>query len=118
MKRVTMIFLGVLATSVGQISPAAATDGEALSRKVEYGDLDLSQMAGAKALYGRLLGAAESVCRPLEGRDLSRAPRYRTCIRSSIASSVAQINKPLLTQYFGSKQGGRAAASVQVAMGR
>jgi UrcA family protein len=113
-----MILLGVLATSAGQISQAAQTDVGVLSQKVEYGDLDLSQMKGTKALYGRLLGAAETVCAPLEGQGVSRIPRYKACVRSAVAAAVTQVNKPLLTQYFDSKHGGRAAGSVQVAMGR
>ena len=119
MRRVTTtILLAALATTAAQISQAATTDGAVLSQKVEYGDLDLSDMNGTKALYRRLLEAAESVCAPLEGRDLARVQRHSACVYGAMASSVARVNKPLLRQYFESKYSGPGPAPVQVAMGR
>jgi UrcA family protein len=120
MRRVTTtILLAALATGAAQISQAATDDRPVLSQKVEYGDLDLSHMNGTKALYRRLLGAAESVCAPLDGRDLARFQRHSACLRNAMASSVAQVNNRLLTQYFeSSKYGARGTGPVQVAMQR
>jgi UrcA family protein len=119
MRRVTTtILLAALAPSAVQISQAATTEVVQLSRKVEYADLDLSQMNGAKVLYQRLRGAARLVCAPLEGRDLQQDRLHSTCVHDAIASSVAQVNKPLLTQHFVLQHGGRSTAVVQVAMER
>jgi UrcA family protein len=119
MRRVTTtILLAALATSAVQISQAATTDGVQLSRKVEYGDLDLSQVTGTKVLYRRLLGAAKLVCAPLGGRDLQWVGLQRDCVHDAMASSVAQVNLPPLTQYFKLQHGGGSTAAVRVAMQR
>jgi UrcA family protein len=116
MRRVTTtILLAALATTAAQVSQAATTDGAVLSQKVEYRDLDLSDMNGTKTLYRRLRGAAESVCAPLEGQGLARVQRYSACVYGAMASSIARVNKPLLRQYFESKNGGPGRAPVQVA---
>jgi UrcA family protein len=76
---------------------AAAEPPAALSKKVSYADLNLDSQEGAHVLYTRLRYAAEEVCEPFDGRELSRRSVWRTCVSNALASAVAQINKPKVT---------------------
>jgi UrcA family protein len=71
----------------------AAEPSQPLTKIVAYGDLNLDAEQGAKVLYARLRSAAQSVCYPLEGRDLSRKSRWQSCFDTAVASAVAQVNK-------------------------
>ena len=76
---------------------AAAEPPAALSKKVSYADLNLDSPEGAHVLYARLRYAAEEVCEPFDGRELSRRNIWRTCVSHALASAVAQVNKPRVT---------------------
>ncbi|MCB1624593.1 MAG: UrcA family protein [Pseudomonadales bacterium] len=66
---------------------------------VSYADLDLSKPAGAETLYGRIAGAARSVC-PYNLRDLREVAAGRACMRTAIAKAVADVDKPMLTANY------------------
>jgi UrcA family protein len=74
------------------------------SEVVHYGDLRLISAVGAAVLYGRLRGAAERACSPLDGRQPSQAGRYRACVDEAMAKAVADVNEPVLTAYYESKR--------------
>jgi UrcA family protein len=94
----------ILAATVVALACAASAGraladqpGEALSKKVTYGDLDLESQQGAKALYARLRFAAREVCVPFESIELSRQRVWRNCVDNALDSAVAQVNKTRVT---------------------
>jgi UrcA family protein len=79
-------------------SRAQAADAEqALTKTVTYGDLNLDSRQGAEVLYARLRRAAEDVCLPLDGRDLTQRSHWQRCFDNAVASAVAQVNKTTVT---------------------
>jgi UrcA family protein len=84
-----VLILGLLSAT-----PALATDPASV--KVSYADLDLSTIAGAQTLYGRIRTAARSVC-GYEGRGVTDQAFWNACFRGAIADAVAKVNNPLLT---------------------
>lgn len=92
----------------------AGPAGDVPSKVVHFGDLDLSRSEGAKVLYQRLKGAAESVCAPLDALDLSRHMNYLLCVRGAITRAVTKIGQPALTAYYEAKTNGRNS-SIQIA---
>lgn len=79
---------------------AADTDGPALFRHVSYDDLDLNREPGARKLYQRIKTAAENVCAPFNGRGLSQYMNQANCVASAIERAVKQVNEPMLTRYY------------------
>jgi UrcA family protein len=71
--------------------------GEALTKKVTYGDLNLDDEQGAKALYNRIRSAAQEVCAPFESKELARRIPWQTCVDHAVTSGVEQVNRPLVT---------------------
>lgn len=95
-------------TSTVIISALALTQvacaGPALDRPqvvVHFADLDLSRSQGAAVLYHRLRAAAETVCAPLDvDRDLGRHMKFKECVQSALSASVAEVDRPALTEYY------------------
>jgi UrcA family protein len=104
----------IFALALGFQSAHAAPPQDVLSVVVPFGDLDLSRSAGAAALYQRLKGAAETVCAPLDDRDLARHMSFRACVQSAISTAVAKVDQPALTAYYETKTIGRNA-TIQIA---
>lgn len=77
----------------------------ALSVKVQFADLDLTHRQGVAVLYDRITYAAKTVCEPFEGRDLKSAANTRRCIRETISTAVATVNRPALTVYHQMRTG-------------
>jgi UrcA family protein len=84
---------------------------------VRFPDLDLSKIDGAAALYTRLSYAATVVCNSLRSRDLGIAAQYRACVAQAIANAVANVDRPLVSQYHESRTRGIKVAYVQLARG-
>lgn len=89
--------LVVMGFSLGGPTARAAEAGYQLTETVAYGDLNLETADGARVLYARLRYAAQAVCSPFDGRDLSRQIRWRACYDHAIASAVAKIDRPRVT---------------------
>ena len=87
----TFVFAASAATA------QAAEPSQTLTKTVTYGDLNLDNAAGARALYARLQQAAKQVCSPAESKELSRQQGWKQCVRDALASAVVQINKPAVT---------------------
>ena len=75
---------------------------------VHFADLDLSSSQGAAVLYRRLRTAAETVCAPLDGRDLERHMRFEACEQSALSRAVAEVDRPALTEYYRARAGAAA----------
>ncbi|HEY2780812.1 MAG TPA: UrcA family protein [Steroidobacteraceae bacterium] len=86
----------------GPVSALAAPSGliDQESRKVEYGDLDLTRDAGVATLYSRIRTAARAVCEPTDLVMLNLLRDRTDCRPDAIARAVADVNAPLLTSYF------------------
>ena len=91
-----MIFALALAFQAAHAAPPQ----DVPSVFVHFADLDLSSAAGAKVLYERLRGAAESVCAPLDDRSLWRHMRFNACVKGAISGAVAKVDQPLVTAYY------------------
>ena len=72
---------------------------------VHFADLDLSRSQGVAVLYRRLRAAAETVCAPLDGRDLARHMRFKACAQSALSEAVAEVDRPALTEYYRAQAG-------------
>jgi UrcA family protein len=95
-----MILCGMAgATAVGAVS-AATTDDDVPQIVVKYDAASLADESGARALYHRIVKAAERVCPVVNERDLHRAELARECRRQSIARAVHQINSPRLAEVY------------------
>jgi UrcA family protein len=92
--------LAAIASMPVHAEPAVTVKSEV----VRYGDLRLISAVGAAVLYARLRAAAERVCGgPLEGRPVGQATRIRNCIDDTLAKAVADVNQPVMTQYYESR---------------
>jgi UrcA family protein len=95
-----MILCGMAgATAVGAAS-AAIPDDEVPQIVVKYDAASLSDDSGARALYYRIVKAAEQVCPAGYERDLHRAQLAIECRRQAIARAVHQINSPRLAEVY------------------
>jgi UrcA family protein len=83
-----VLVLGLLGAAPALADPRSET--------VSYRDLDLSTVAGAQTLYGRIKSAARSVC-GYEGRGITDQAFWKGCYQGAISDAVAKVNSPLLT---------------------
>lgn len=111
-----MIVVLVAAQCIGaQLAHADSTSELPLQIVVRYGDLDLAHIDGATALYTRLRLAARQVCAPLESRELAGAQRFNTCVADALATAVATVDRPLVSDYYRTRLGGHSAVNREVA---
>jgi UrcA family protein len=105
----------------GAAAASASTSSSQLSDGVNkyivrFADLDISKPEGAAMLYNRLRQAAALVCRPLDSRPLGMAAtQYGVCVDHAIASAVASVGSPMLSQYYGAHAKGDKTAVAQLA---
>jgi UrcA family protein len=104
----------IFALALGFQSAYAAPPQNVPSVVVHFADLDLSRSEGARVLYQRLKGAAETVCAPLENRDLARHMKFKACVQSAISTAVAKVDQPTLAAYYEAKTNG-GSATIQIA---
>jgi UrcA family protein len=99
--------LAAIACGIALTTPAMAdqSDGDALTKVVNYADLNLNGEAGARALHGRLRLAATQVCAPFRGTSLRERTKWRECFDPALARSVAKVDEPMLTAYHLSREG-------------
>jgi UrcA family protein len=72
---------------------------------VKYADLDVSTSQGAATLYSRIRFAAETVCLPVDQRNLAAMFRRKQCVQQAIAGAVAKVNQPALSAVYAAKYG-------------
>lgn len=90
----------ILALACGyQLATAAPSQGTP-AVVVHFADLDLTHADGVAALYGRLKGAAETVCAAQNGRNLGNQMRFRMCWQSALGAAVSKVNRPAVTAYY------------------
>jgi UrcA family protein len=96
---VTLAGTAVFSLTAMTLMAQAADEWEAKSRMVQLADLDLTKPEGVDALFKRLKGAAQEVCRPLLGEQLRPKQSYQVCIGFALSNAVARIDRPVLTDY-------------------
>jgi UrcA family protein len=87
----------VLGSAAAVTTAQAADENAPLTKVVSYGDLDLNTAEGARTLQSRIHGAANTVCAPLESRNLAQKSLWHACYNQAIASAAAQIDSTRLT---------------------
>lgn len=93
--------LALVASAFGTAQAFAAdSDGTTLMKHVRYDDLNLSREAGVRKLYARIKDAADVVCAPFNGRQLSQRMNQVACVTSAMERAVRQVNEPALTHYY------------------
>jgi UrcA family protein len=83
-------------TVCGLAATARAADDGVAKETVSFADLDISKPAGAKTLYGRIVSAANHVCRESSYRSLD-VFKERECINQAIDNAVKAVNSPALS---------------------
>jgi UrcA family protein len=109
------IVSAALVLTATHIACAATAADTPIQVPVNYAGLDLSTPSGAKVMYARLHAAAEQVCEPLDGADLSLGVRRRACIQKAMSNAVREVDKPLLTQIYAERTGDASFATVAFA---
>jgi UrcA family protein len=94
---VLVLGAALAALSLSAQQPAYAGETVTQSVTVSYSDLNLSNVAGAKTLYGRIRMAARKVCTvdgesPYEFQNVDK----RRCIRSAIDQAIIKVGSPVL----------------------
>jgi len=89
----------IFALTFGIQAAHAAAPQNPPSLTVQFADLDISGTAGARVLYRRLQHAAETVCAPLDDRNLALHLRFNQCVQTAINTAVAKVDRPALTAY-------------------
>jgi UrcA family protein len=120
---ITALTIGIAATlafnaanaSTEGVSNVQSMTNEYLTYVVRFADLDVSKFEGAKALYTRLRYAAKVVCEPLDSASSWGYARHSACMDNAIADAVANVNRPLLSQYHQLRTKGEKTGPVQFA---
>ncbi len=84
------------ATTTSAAAAVTTPAADALSVTVRYGDLDLASAAGTRALYRRLVVAAQQVCPDSGRRELAVMRFEQTCRNQAIVNAARQIHSPQL----------------------
>jgi UrcA family protein len=110
-------FLALGCTAIGGTARAfeptvTSTTNQLVTYRVGYGDLDVSNLKGAKTLYLRIRNAAETLCESAAtwGRKEGDA-----CVQKAVDDAVARVDVPLLTKYSQLRSNGDKARLVQLA---
>ena len=114
MKLATALVASILSLITLDARAAAPTD-DAYSVTVQFSDLDLDRQAGIAKLYLRIKAAARRVCDQQANERLVAKQTYDVCMKRAVATAVARIDRPMLSDYFarlGGKPAPTAPASV------
>jgi UrcA family protein len=101
----------VFALALGFDLAHAASPQDAPSVIVHFADLDLSHGQAAGVLYQRLKETAETLCAPLDDRDLGAHLRFKACVQNAISTAVVKVDRPTLTAYYKARTSGHNAAT-------
>ena len=92
--------LGVLTTAAWLATPAVASAGQpsaaGLQTNVYYDLRDLSTERGVRALYRRILSAAQDVCPGYDSDSEQAVAASKECQQQAIARAIAQIGNERL----------------------
>ena len=109
MKIATVLVTSLLSFSAFAAQATAPVDVPSLT--VQFADLDLDHKAGIVMLFQRIKGAAQRVCVDKAGATLVAKKTYAGCVELAVATTVALIDRPLLTDYVVQQTGKPVAGS-------
>jgi UrcA family protein len=104
----------IAASQLAGIAVADDLSGEPRKQVVRFDDLDLTRAAGAAVLLGRIQAAAREVCEPLQPQWMVS----RQCMDQALARAVADVNAPMLTDYYVARTGRSLSTVVSASPGR
>jgi len=87
---VVALVAGAIGASTVSLAHAATQDGATSQVSVRYSDLNLATEDGSRALYHRLVNAAEHVC---GSRGNFAELRYNRDVQSCVSDTVARVVK-------------------------
>jgi UrcA family protein len=95
----TLTSIAILTLCSINAGDAAETTEGAKSVAVHFADLDLSKTEGTARLFRRLKRAARRVCEipRLSPLDVKRTDK--ACVEFALANAIAEVDRPVLTQY-------------------
>jgi UrcA family protein len=97
MKLATALVASIL--SLTTLDGRAAAPDDTFSTTVRFADLDLNREAGIAKLYLRIKGAARHVCYQQAEEQPDAAQSYFVCVKHTVATAVARIDRPMLSDY-------------------
>jgi UrcA family protein len=112
----TLVAIATTFAIVSSVQSAPASGmGEAISRTVQFGDLNLDTTPGAKVFVARLRSAARTACAPLDTRALSMHAAWQSCYEGAVASAVSAINRDAVTTVYVAGGGTLPISAIKVA---
>jgi len=107
------VLLGIGAAVALACTPvvAGAAGQSRVERSVEinYSDLDLTRVEGARTLHARISAAANRVCGDRDVRDPRSMRAWRECRAKAFDDAVASVNMPTLTAVHREARGEKVA---------
>jgi UrcA family protein len=107
----------VIAWGGGSAAQAGEPDGAVAHKVVSFKDLNLNSAEGIDVLYKRIRSAAHDVCADPYRYDLSEFA-LRPCIADAMSRAIAQVNNPMLTSLYQSKDGKSVKKTATLAQAR
>jgi UrcA family protein len=98
----SLLATATLALGIGSAAHSAPLDRQTVSTVVRFGDLDLSNPEGAKAVLTRIRHAAKQVCEPAPETPLDY-PYWRSCVAKATGGAVSRLNSPMVTAAYSGK---------------
>jgi UrcA family protein len=98
--------LASLASAPSSARAQPASNSESVSVRINFADLNLSSQQGARAMMGRIQGAARSICGdPSSMVDLGERARSETCIDQTVDDAVRSLGSPTVAALRDSRRG-------------
>lgn len=117
MKTIALSVTALLVITAFPVVHAENTESTARFLALEFYDLDLNTHSDAVTLYGRLRTAALRVCASQRGISLRERQQHDACVDHALQSSVAKLDRPVLSRYA-AEHSGRHIARERIADGR
>src|SRR5277367_417650 len=97
--------LGAAVSALSLACAAAYADTPPLigspSQQVRFDDLNLNQPRDVSRLFDRVSSAADKVCGTRSfASHYNKVAAYEICYKDTVASVVAHLNRPSVTDYF------------------
>ena len=94
------------ATALGLCAAASAEPSNSISHEtvtlnIPYGDLDLTNAAGAKTMMFRIRNASTDACGGLPYiREMRERRVFKICLRQTMAQAIDELRSPLVAAAF------------------
>lgn len=75
---------------------------------VKYSDLDINTEAGARALFHRLMKAADEIC-PVDATTHYLNRIENTCVYATMTKAVRDVNSAALSKFYAARTGIKVA---------